>query len=47
MVDRNEAIWGDYKKEKKDRCLWTNDETQIAILKRAFDNLWQEAQFCK
>lgn len=42
MVDEKEAIWGDFQPEDSNRkILWTNDSTQISILKMAFDNLWE------
>jgi DNA-binding response OmpR family regulator len=45
MVDEKEAIWGDFQPEDSSRkILWTNDSTQIGILKMAFDNLWETSQ---
>ena len=47
IVDGKEAIWGESKREKAERkVFWTNDPVQVGILKRAFDNLWQEAVPC-
>jgi sugar-specific transcriptional regulator TrmB/CheY-like chemotaxis protein len=44
VIDRKEAIWGETRaREHFTRFLWTNDPFQIGILKRAFENLWQEA----
>ena len=44
MVDDNEAIWGENQpKNEKTQNLWTNDPTQIAILKMSFENLWQKS----
>jgi DNA-binding response OmpR family regulator len=45
MVDEKEAIWGDFQPEDSSRkILWTNDLTQIGILKMAFDNLWEASR---
>ena len=45
MIDDKEAIWGDFQPEDPSRkILWTNDSTQIGILKRAFDNLWEASR---
>jgi Response regulator containing CheY-like receiver, AAA-type ATPase, and DNA-binding domains len=45
VVDRKEAIWGESKSGKMNtRFLWTNDPMHVGILRRAFDNLWDEAQ---
>ncbi len=47
VVDVKEAIWGEPKADGADhKVLWTNDPTQVGILRRAFDNLWQEALPC-
>lgn len=44
MIDGKEAIWGEFQPEDANRkILWTNDSTQIEILKMAFENLWQES----
>lgn len=44
MVDNEEAIWGEFQPiDASRRILWTNDLTQIAILKMAFENLWLES----
>lgn len=44
MIDGKEAIWGEFQPEDANRkILWTNDSTQIGILKMAFENLWQES----
>jgi CheY-like chemotaxis protein len=48
MVDRKEAIWGESKSGKINaRFLWTNDLLHVGIMKRAFENLWQEATLVK
>ncbi len=48
VVDGREAIWGESKFEVAERkVFWTNDPTQVGILKRAFENLWQEALPCE
>jgi len=44
IVDDNEAIWGELQtKNENPQNLWTNDPTQIAILKMSFENLWQKS----
>jgi CheY-like chemotaxis protein len=48
LVDDLEAVWGDFQsKNAQPKVLWTNDSAQVDILKRAFQNLWQEAQQLK
>lgn len=48
VVDRKEAIWGESKSGKMNaRFLWTNDPMHVGILRRAFDNLWDEAASLK
>ncbi|XHH09915.1 MAG: response regulator [Candidatus Bathyarchaeia archaeon] len=48
IVDGHEAIWGESKLERVERkVLWTNDPVQVGILRRAFENLWQEAVSCE
>jgi DNA-binding response OmpR family regulator len=45
MVDNEQAIWGEFQPaDANRRILWTNDLTQIAILKMAFENLWLESE---
>lgn len=45
VVDRKEAIWGESKSGKMNtRFLWTNDPMHVGILRRAFDNLWDESE---
>jgi hypothetical protein len=45
IIDRKEAIWGESKSGKMNaRFLWTNDPMHVGILRRAFDNLWDEAK---
>jgi DNA-binding response OmpR family regulator len=45
MVDEKEAIWGGFQSQDASRkILWTNDSTQIGILKMAFENLWRESR---
>ncbi len=43
IADRKEAIWG-APMVSDQKFLWTNDMLQVGILKRAFDNLWEEAE---
>jgi DNA-binding response OmpR family regulator len=44
IVDDNEAIWGGLQpKNKNTQDLWTNDPTQITILKTSFESLWQKS----
>lgn len=44
IVDGKEAIWGEFKtKSENQRNLWTNDPAQVAILKMAFENMWQKS----
>jgi DNA-binding response OmpR family regulator len=44
MIDGKEAIWGEFQPEDANRkILWTNDSTQIGILRMAFENLWLES----
>jgi DNA-binding response OmpR family regulator len=48
LVDNAEAVWGDFQsKNSPSKVLWTNDPIQVDILRRAFENLWQEAQRLK
>jgi sugar-specific transcriptional regulator TrmB len=48
LVDNAEAVWGDFQsKNSPSKVLWTNDPIQVDILRRAFENLWQEAQQLK
>jgi hypothetical protein len=48
IVDGKEAIWGEAKPEKTEsKVFWTNDPVQVGILKRAFENLWQESLPCE
>jgi DNA-binding response OmpR family regulator len=47
IVDGKEAIWGESKSEMERKFFWTNDPVQVGILKRAFENLWQEAVPCE
>jgi len=43
-VDDKEAIWGELQAKKEDaKILWTNETTQIKILKKAFESLWYES----
>jgi response regulator RpfG family c-di-GMP phosphodiesterase len=47
VVDGREAIWGESKGERVEgKVLWTNDLVQVGILRRAFENLWGEAESC-
>lgn len=48
VIDRKEAVWGESKSgNMNSRFLWTNDQTHVGILRRAFDSLWQEAEALK
>jgi DNA-binding response OmpR family regulator len=41
IVDDKEAVWGESQPRNKNTYyLWTNDPTQIAILKMSFESLW-------
>ena len=41
IVDDKEAVWGESQPRNKNTYyLWTNDPTQIAILKTSFESLW-------
>jgi DNA-binding response OmpR family regulator len=43
IVDNEEAMWGETELKNKDTSfLWTNDPTQICILKESFESLWQK-----
>lgn len=45
IVDDKEAIWGETQHENENPMnLWTNNPTQIAILKMSFESLWQTSQ---
>jgi sugar-specific transcriptional regulator TrmB len=46
IVDGREAVWGESKVGVERRFFWTNDSVQVGILRRAFENLWQEAVPC-
>lgn len=44
IVDDSEAIWGGFHpKDQNPQSLWTNDPTQIGILKTTFGSLWQKS----
>jgi DNA-binding response OmpR family regulator len=44
IVDSKEAIWGEFQhKKEKAQSLWTNDPTQIAILKTCFQSRWKKS----
>lgn len=44
IVDDNEAVWGKNRlKNENLHSLWTNDPTQINILKTSFESLWKES----
>jgi sugar-specific transcriptional regulator TrmB len=47
IVDGKEAIWGESKSDRERKFFWTNDPVQVGILRRAFENLWQEAVSCE
>jgi len=45
IVDGNEAVWGNFqRKAEKVQNFWTNDPTQIAMLKTSFTYLWRNAR---
>ncbi len=49
IVDDKEATWGENSPQNEvPPLLWTNDPTQIAILKMSFENVWQKSSnvFC-
>jgi DNA-binding response OmpR family regulator len=44
IVDSFEAVWGSFESTDPSRnVLWTNDKTQIEILKHAFENIWHQS----
>jgi len=44
IVDDKEAMWGENNANNEDtRSFWTNDPTQITILKTSFESLWQKS----
>jgi len=44
VVDDKEAIWGESQPKKENaQVFWTDDPTQIAILKTSFESLWQKS----
>jgi len=44
IADDKEAIWGEFQtKNENAQNLWTNDQTQITILKTSFESLWQKS----
>ncbi|MGD8506980.1 MAG: response regulator [Candidatus Bathyarchaeota archaeon] len=44
IVDDSEALWGEFQfKDRSIQCFWTNEPTQIAILKTCFEALWQKS----
>lgn len=45
MIDAREAMWGGFQPTHAgQRTLWTNDTTQIDILKIAFEKVWQQSR---
>lgn len=45
VVDQDEAIWGKFQHKNENRQnLWTNDPTQISILKTSFESLWKQSK---
>jgi PleD family two-component response regulator len=45
MVDDKEAMWGETEeKENGSQTFWTDDPTQIRILKMSFESLWNSSQ---
>lgn len=44
IVDDSEALWGEFQfKSRSIQSFWTNESTQIAILKTCFETLWQRS----
>jgi len=43
IVDEKEAMWGEQAASEHTPVFWTNNPTQIAILKTSFENMWQKA----
>ena len=44
IADDSEATWGEFQHKNEDsQNLWTNDPTQISILKTSFEDLWQKS----
>ena len=43
IVDEKEAAWGENSPNEIPPLFWTNDPTQIAILKTSFESLWQQS----
>lgn len=42
IVDDKEAVWGEFQAQNKNgSILWTNNPTQITILKTSFESIWQ------
>lgn len=42
--DDEEAMWSEFRSENENvQTFWTDDPTQITILKTSFENLWQKA----
>jgi len=48
LVDDSQAIWGDFRlKNQNAQTLWTNNQTQIAILTTSFESIWQKSIWIK
>jgi DNA-binding response OmpR family regulator len=44
MIDDKEAVWGEpHQQDENTQVLWTNRQTQVAVLKMAFENLWEKS----
>jgi DNA-binding response OmpR family regulator len=43
IADDKEAIWGENTIDEDKPMFWTNDPTQVAILKTSFESLWQHS----
>ncbi len=44
VIDDKEAIWGESHYESENtQILWTNRQAQVAVLKMAFENLWEKS----
>jgi len=45
IVDEEEAIWGEFQpRNAGSKTFLTNDQTQIGLVKAAFNNLWMQSQ---
>jgi hypothetical protein len=45
IVDEEEAIWGEFQpRNAGSKIFLTNNQTQISLVKMAFNNLWMQSQ---